>query len=199
RPGREPAGLQLCRYRSDASCRAGDDASLYFLRNWQRTLLECDLERRALAKAPRAGETQTKCHDGAVPCCRRLLRDIPVRKGHGTHHAGCLRNEWRTNAAGSRFSAAPYCPWIIWREKSKVADADRTARRSGRAPPSATWLRFLQATGLGASWRCDPDTFPFRRAAGRGQSVCATVCSWKNGRAARNGLRWRPRNFKRGD
>src|SRR6516165_9337671 len=59
RPGREPAGLQLCRYRGDASRRTGDDPSLHFLRNWQRTLLECDLERRAVAETPRAGETQT--------------------------------------------------------------------------------------------------------------------------------------------
>src|SRR5215471_7201633 len=130
RAGREPAGLQLCRYRSYASRRTGDDASLHFLRHWQWTLLECDLERRAVAEAPRAGETQTECHDGAVPCCRRLLRDVPVRKGYGTDHARCLRNERRTLAAGSRLSAATHCSGFIWGEKPKMADADRTARRS---------------------------------------------------------------------
>src|SRR5215813_15201928 len=138
RPGREPAGLQLCRYRSDASRRTGDDASLYFLRNWQRTLLECDLERRAVAKPPRAGETQTECDHCAVSCCRRLLRDVPVRKGNGTHHTRCLRNERRTVAAGSRLSAATHCSGFIWGEKPKMADANRTARRSARAPPAAT-------------------------------------------------------------
>src|SRR5438874_10117409 len=50
RPGRESAGLQLCRYRSDASRRTGDDAALHFLWNWQRTLLECDLERLPLPR-----------------------------------------------------------------------------------------------------------------------------------------------------
>src|SRR5215475_9246459 len=199
RPGREPAGLQLCRYRSDASRRTGDDASLHFLRNWQRTLLECDLERRAVADTPRAGETQTKCYDGAVPCRRRLLRDVPVRKGNGTDHARCLRNERRTLAARSRFSAATHCSRAIWGEKPKVADADRTARRSGRASPSAPWLRFLQTTRLGPSWRCDPDPFAFRCAAGRGQSLCGTVYSRQDSRAARNGLQRRPRNLKGGD
>ena len=46
-------------------------------------------------------------------------------------------------AARSRFSAATHCSGIIWREKPKVADSDRTARRSGRASPSAPWLWFL--------------------------------------------------------
>src|SRR5215469_14884440 len=124
RPGREAAGLQLCRYRSDATRRTGDDASLYFLRNWQRTLLECDLERRAVAEASIAGETQTECHHGSVPRCRRLLRDISLRKGNGTYHVGGLRNERRTVAAGSRFSAATHRSGTIWREKPKVADAD---------------------------------------------------------------------------
>ena len=64
------------------------------------------------------------------------------------------------------------------------------------APPSAPWLRFLQATRLGPSWRCHPHTFPFRCAAGRGQSFCAAIYSRQNGRAARNGFRRRPRNLE---
>src|SRR5262249_59487764 len=147
------------------------------LRNWQWTLLECNLERRAVAEPARTGETETECHNSAVPCCGRLLRDIPVRKGDGAHHARRLRNERRTVAAGSRFSAAAHSSGIIWREKPKVADADRAARRSRRASPSAPWLRFLQATRLGPSWRCASDTFPFRCAAGRRRSFRATVYS----------------------
>ena len=97
---------------------------------------------------------------------------------------------------GHGFPLRLIVPGLIRRKKSKVADADRTARRSGRASPSAPWLWFLQATRLGPSWRCHPHTFPFRCAAGRGQSFCATIYSRQNGRAARNGLWRRPRNLK---
>src|SRR5215831_797144 len=142
-PGREPAGLQLRRHHSNAGRRTGDDASLHFLWNWRWTMLECDLERCAVAEATRAAETETECHNGTVPCGRRLLRDVPLRKGHGAHYACRVRNERRTVAAGSRFSAAPHSSGIIWREKPKMADADRAARRSGRASPSASWLRLL--------------------------------------------------------
>ena len=67
-------------YRSDASRRTGDDAALYFLRNWHSGSLCSNAIWKGvpLLEAPRAGETQIKCDHGAIPRCRWLLRDVPL-------------------------------------------------------------------------------------------------------------------------